>query len=59
MSMDRVCCTVLIDKDVKEKSAWANGTLVDNPRIMYCLVYAERAVNRKFAGYVWYTRSGQ
>ncbi len=56
MQMDRVCWigsirTVLIDKDVKEKSTWANCTLVDNPRIMYCLVHAERAVNRKFAGY--------
>ncbi len=56
MQMDRVCWigsirTVLIDKDVKEKSTWANCTLVDNPRILYCLVHAERAVNRKFAGY--------
>ncbi len=24
---------------------------VDNPRIMYCMVHAERAVNRKMGGY--------
>ncbi len=26
-------------------------TLVDNPRIMHCLVHVERAVNRKMGGY--------